>query len=392
MTKKNEAFILSAKRTPIGSFQGSLSTVSSTALGSAVIKQALQSAKISPEKVDQCIMGQVLTAGCGQAPARQSAKGAGLTDSCSCLTINKVCGSGLKAVMLASQSIELNESEVVLAGGQENMSLSPHLLEKSRLGFRMGHTQLTDSMIKDGLWDPYNQFHMGNAAEMCVQKYHFSREAQDEFAMESYNRALKAQKEKSFENEIIFITVKNRKKEIVVSEDDEPKKAKLDKISYLKPAFDAEGTVTAANASKINDGASAVVVVNEAVAKNTKPLARIVGSAMHAQRPEWFTTAPVEAIRKVCQQTNLSISDIDLFEINEAFSVVAMAAMKECDIPHEKVNIHGGAVALGHPIGASGARILTTLVHALHRKKKKYGLATLCIGGGEAVAMVIEAL
>lgn len=385
-------FILSASRTPIGSFQGTLSTLPAPQLGSIAIKSALEKANVSPDDIQEVIMGQVLTAGSGQAPARQAAIYAGIPTSAVCMTINKVCGSGLKAVMLASDSIALGNSQVVVAGGQENMTLAPHLLENSRSGYRMGHIQTTDSMIKDGLWDPYNHYHMGEAAEICVKEYKITREEQDAFTKESYERALKAQTEGAFKNEIATVEIKNKDKVTLVSSDEEPGKAKFDKIPTLRPAFLKDGTITAANASKINDGAAALVLASEAFVKSKglKPLAKIVAQASFAQDPKWFTTAPVSAMQKVCEKAGLKISDIDLFEINEAFSIVTMAAMKELSIPREKVNVHGGAVALGHPIGGSGARILTTLIHALKTHNKKYGMASICIGGGEAVAVIVE--
>ena len=386
------AHILSAQRTPIGSFQGQFSEVPAPELGAKAISSAIKKANIDPGEVQEVIFGQVLTAGSGQAPARQAAIGAGLPPSTVCMTINKVCGSGLKSVMLANDSIRLGESQVVVAGGQENMTLSPHLLEKSRRGYRMGPVTSTDSMIKDGLWDPYNDFHMGVAAELCVKKYQFKREEQDKFAKESYERAIKAQNSGAFKNEIVTLEVSGRKGRFEVSEDEEPKKVNFEKMGKLRPAFDKEGSVTAANASKINDGAAALVLasMNYVTKKSLTPMARIVGQATFAQDPKWFTTAPVEAIRNVCDKTGLKINDIDLFEINEAFSAVTMAAQKELSIPCEKINVHGGAVALGHPIGCSGARLLTTLLYALKTHNKKYGLTSLCIGGGEAVAMIVE--
>lgn len=388
----SEVFIVSAKRTAIGSFQGSLSSVPATQLGAISIKASLKESCIDPNLINQCIMGHVLTAGCGQAPARQAALGGGLNQSCQSLTINKVCGSGLKAVMLAVDSIKLGQSQAVVAGGQENMSLSPHLLEKSRSGFKMGHTIMADSMVKDGLWDPYNNFHMGNAAELCVAKYKFSRQEQDDFAIQSYELAKTAQEKNYFTKEICPVEIKNRKTNIIIKEDEEPKKAKLEKISSLRPAFDKEGSITAGNASKLNDGAAAFVLTSKdcLVQQKLKPLAKIISHGSFAQDPKWFTTAPVGAMNNALKNANLTINDIDLFEINEAFSVVTMVAIKDLNITKDKVNIHGGAVALGHPIGASGARILNTLVHALKQHNKKYGMASLCIGGGEAVAIIVE--
>ena len=393
MNTKEPVYIVAAKRTAVGTFQGGLSSLPAPRLGAAAIKGALSAAGVQPNQVDECIMGEVLTAGVGQAPARQAALHAGLPVSVPCMTINKVCGSGLKAVMLGMDSIRLGHARIVVAGGQENMSLAPHLLENSRSGYKMGSAQLTDSMIKDGLWDPYNNFHMGNAAELCVREYKFSREEQDHFAIESYKKAQAAQASGLFSEEIIPVETKVGKETVLVSQDEDPSRTKFDKIPSLKPAFEKEGTITAANASKLNDGAAALVLASAGATKelNLKPIAEILGHATFAQDPKWFTTAPVGAIKKVLENLSLKASDIDLFEINEAFSAVTMAAMKEFGLPANKVNVHGGAVAIGHPIGASGARILTTLVHALKNQKKKLGLATLCIGGGEAVAVVVKA-
>lgn len=385
-------FITSAVRTPVGSFQGAFAEVPAPRLGAVAIKEAIARAGVSAEHVDEVIMGEVLTAGVGQAPARQAALYAGLANSTPCMTINKVCGSGLKAVMLASDNIRLGATAVAVAGGQENMTLAPHLLEKSRTGFRMGNTALTDSMVGDGLWDPYNNWHMGSAAELCVKENSFTREQQDTFAIESYKRAQKATAEGYFKNEIAAVEVASRKGPVRVELDEEPGKTDFAKVPGLKPAFDKAGTITAANASKINDGAAALVLMSETAmkAKGAKPLARIVAHATHAQDPKWFTTAPVGAMQKAVKAAGLEMNQIDLFEINEAFAAVAMVAMKDLKLASDRVNVHGGAVAIGHPIGASGARILTTLVHALHLHKKRYGLATLCIGGGEAVALIVE--
>ncbi|MBT4762135.1 MAG: thiolase family protein [Bdellovibrionaceae bacterium] len=387
-------YILSAKRTPMGSFMGSLSSLAAPQLGATVIKSAMETANVPFDKVDECIMGQVLTAGAGQAPARQAAIYAGLEKSTTCMTINKVCGSGLKAVMLASDSIQLGHSQVVVAGGQENMSLAPHLLLGSRTGQKMGPLKTVDSMVNDGLWDPYNNFHMGNAAEACVKEYQFSREEQDAFAIESYKKAQTAQKNNAFSDEITTVEIKTRKGSTEVNSDEEPQKVNFDKIPQLRPAFDKEGAITAANASSINDGAAALVLASEdAVATyNAKPIAKIITHATFAQDPIWFTTAPVEAMKRALKKADLKVEDIDLWEINEAFSVVTMAAIKDLEIDASKVNVHGGAVSLGHPIGASGARIFTTLIHALKQQNKKYGMASLCIGGGEAVAVIVENL
>ena len=383
------------KRTPIGAFQGSLSTVSAQHLGAITIRSALNAADVLPNSVDEVIMGNVLQAGLGQAPARQAAIYAGLPDSVECLTINKMCGSGLKAVMLASQAIQTGDASVIVAGGMESMTQAPYLLPKARDGYRLGHADIVDSMIIDGLWDVYNDRHMGNCADMCAEKYSFSREEQDAFTKESYTRAQRAQSEGKFADEIVSVEVKDRRGNVSeVSVDDEPGKADFEKMTKLKPAFGKEGTVTAANASKINDGAAALVVLdeNKSAELKVKPVARILAQASVAQEPEWFTTAPVGAIQKVLKKAGLEMSDIDLFEINEAFSNVAMAAMKELDISHDVVNVNGGAVALGHPIGASGARILVTLLHAMKTRGAKRGLAAICIGGGEASALIVEAL
>ncbi len=384
--------IASAARTPVASFQGAFTNISAPKLGAAAIKEALVRAKINPDEVDECIMGQVLTAGVGQAPARQAAIFAGLSTSTQCLTINKVCGSGLKAVMLAADSIRLGNSKIIVAGGQENMTLAPHLLENSRGGYRMGNSQVVDSMVKDGLWDPYNNWHMGTAAELCVKEKNFTREQQDAFAIDSYKKAQHAQAQGLFKNEIVGVEIQDRKGTILVDKDEEPGKALFEKIPGLKPAFDKAGTITAANASKINDAGAAVVLMTEslAAAKGIKPLARIVAGATFAQDPKWFTTAPVGAIKSALNRAGLKASDIDFWEINEAFAVVTMVAMRELEIPADRVNPHGGAIAIGHPIGASGCRLLTTLAYALQAHGKRYGLATLCIGGGEAVALIIE--
>jgi len=392
----SESVVLAGpKRTPIGAFQGSLSTVSAQHLGAITIRSALNAADVLPNSVDEVIMGNVLQAGLGQAPARQAAIYAGLPDSVECLTINKMCGSGLKAVMLASQAIQTGDASVIVAGGMESMTQAPYLLPKARDGYRLGHADIIDSMIIDGLWDVYNDRHMGNCADMCAEKYSFSREEQDAFTKESYTRAQRAQSEGKFADEIVSVEVKDRRENVSeVSVDDEPGKADFEKMTKLKPAFGKEGTVTAANASKINDGAAALVVLdeNKSAELKVKPVARILAQASVAQEPEWFTTAPVGAIQKVLKKAGLEMSDIDLFEINEAFSNVAMAAMKELDISHDVVNVNGGAVALGHPIGASGARILVTLLHAMKTRGAKRGLAAICIGGGEASALIVEAL
>ncbi len=385
--------VLSAARTPVGSFLGKLSSLPAPALGSIAIKAALERAGVKPEEVEQVVFGNVLQAGEGQAPARQASLSAGIPNTVPCVTVHKVCGSGMRAVMDAGNAIQAGEYEVAVAGGMESMSNAPYLLERARTGLRMGNGTLVDSMIKDGLWDPYKDVHMGNCAEMCVAKYGFTREEQDAFALESYRRAQSASKTCLFSEEIAPVEVPQKKGEALrIDADEEPFAAPLDKMPTLKPAFQKDGSVTAANSSKINDGAAALVVTSEEKAreKGWKPIARIVAYTGVAQAPEWFTTAPVGAVRKLLGQTGLSVADIDLFEINEAFAAVAMAAIKELSLDPAKVNVRGGAVALGHPIGASGARILTTLIHALRKEGKKRGVAAICIGGGEATAMLVE--
>ncbi len=387
--------ILSAMRTPIGSFLGKLSSLPAPALGSTAIRCALSRAGVRPEEVEQVVLGNVLQAGIGQAPARQASLGAGIPDSVPCVTVHKVCGSGMRAVMDVGNAIQAGEYEVAVAGGMESMANAPYLLEKARTGLRMGNGTLVDSMIKDGLWDPYGDKHMGNCAELCVGKYKFTREEQDAFALESYKRAQAATKNGLFAEEIASVEIPQKKGDPVrVDADEEPFAAPLEKMPSLKPAFQKDGSVTAANSSKINDGAAALVVTSaeKARAKGWRPIARIVASAGVAQAPEWFTTAPVGAMKRLVEKTGVALSDVDLFEINEAFAAVAMAAIRELSLDPAKVNVRGGAVALGHPIGASGARILTTLVHALRREKKKRGIAAICIGGGEATAMLVEAV
>jgi acetyl-CoA C-acetyltransferase len=393
MSTFREIVVVSAKRTPIGSFLGNLSSVTAPKLGSTAIKGILNEIKININKVDEVIMGNVLPAGSGQAPARQAALGAGLPNGVECLTINKVCGSGLKAIMLAMQTIQVGDASVIIAGGMENMSLTPYYLPKARTGYRMGPGKIIDGMIRDGLWDVYNDIHMGSCAELCARDRNFSREAQDEFAVQSYERAIDAMKNGRFYNEIVTVEVPQRKGDSLhIKEDEEPGRVKFEKISNLKPAFEKDGTITAANASKINDGAAAVLVMDKETAKSLKlkPLVRIIAQGSTAQAPEWFTTAPEKAISKVLEKSNLKAKDIDLWEINEAFAPVTMAAINDFNLDPRKVNVNGGAIALGHPIGASGARIFTTLVHALEQKNARYGLATLCIGGGEASAVIVE--
>ncbi len=393
MTQLRDVVLVSAKRTPIGSFQGALSSVSATKLGATVIKSIMDETKLDPQSVDEVIMGNVLAAGSGQAPARQVAIYSGLPNSVECLTINKMCGSGLKSVMLAVQAIQVGDADVIIAGGMENMSAAPYLLPKARTGYRMGHGQIFDSMIYDGLWDVYDDKHMGNCAELCAKKYEYTREAQDVFAIESYQRAQAMQKSGGFSNEIVPVEVPQRRGDpIVVSEDEEPGRARFDKIPNLRPAFEKDGTITAANASKINDGASAVLVMAKEKAEELglTPIAKVVSQASAAQEPDWFTIAPVKAIQKALDKAEKTAEEIDLWEINEAFAPVTMAAIDEYNLDINKVNVHGGAIALGHPIGASGARVLTTLLHAMDAKNAKTGLATLCIGGGEASALIVE--
>lgn len=388
------SFIVSAARTPIGSLLGSLSDFSAPQLGAVAISAAVERAGIPGDAINEVIMGNVLAGGVGQAPARQATIFAGLPKSVQAMTINKVCGSGLKAVMLADQAIRCGDAQIVVAGGQESMTNAPHAMLDSRKGVKFGNARMVDLMQWDGLWDVYNQVPMGDAAELCASECAISRDAQDAYAIESYKRAQHAQAQGWFADEIAPITVKGRKGDVVIDSDEEPMKVNFEKLTTLKPVFKKDGTVTAANASTINDGAAALVIASEAAvaAHGAKPLARIIAQGSFAQDPLWFTTSPVEAIRRVVAKAGLTLGDIDLFEINEAFSVVALAAKDQLGIPHEKMNVHGGAVALGHPIGASGARVLTTLIYALKRHNKKYGLATLCIGGGEASAVVIENL
>jgi acetyl-CoA C-acetyltransferase len=387
-------YIISAARTPIGSLLGSLSDFSAPQLGAIAIKAALERSGVPADAVSEVIMGNVLAGGVGQAPARQAMIFAGLPKSVPAMTINKVCGSGLKSVMLADQAIRCGDAEIVIAGGQESMTNAPHAMLDSRKGVKFGNARMVDLMQWDGLWDVYNQVPMGDAAEVCASECNITRDMQDEFTIESYKRAQQAQADGVFADEIAPVTVKTRKGEVIVDTDEEPTKVQFDKIPALKPVFKKDGTVTAANASTINDGAAALVLASEkAVAEHgLKPMAKILGQASFAQDPIWFTTAPVDAIKRAVGKAGLTLEDIDLFEINEAFAVVTLAAQQQLSIPHEKVNVHGGAVALGHPIGASGARVLTTLVHALKRHGKRYGLATLCIGGGEASAVVVEAV
>lgn len=385
---KNEVYILSGARTPSGSFLGELSTVSAPHLGAAAIAGAVKKSGQDKESFDEVFMGHVVQAGCGQAPARQATLFAGLPQSLSAVTINKVCGSGLQSIIFGTQSIKTGDNDLVIAGGMENMSQTPHLLPGSKNGFKFGETKMKDSLQWDGLWDVYSDRAMGNCAEVCAKEYGFTREEQDAFAMESFRRAQKASTEGIFDAEIAPVTVKTRKGEVVVEKDESPFKANFEKIPKLRPAFEKDGTITAANASSINDGAAALVLGGEKFKDHAR--FKIVGYSKFAHDPTWFTTAPIESMRKVFEKTGLSAQDIDLFEINEAFSVVPLAAMKEFSIKSDKINIYGGGVSLGHPIGCSGARIVVTLMNALEKEQKKLGLASICIGGGEALSLVIE--
>ena len=390
---QRRSVIASAIRTPIGAFQGYLSSLSASDLASICIKDILDKTGIQTDRINEVILGNVLSAGQGQAPARQATLKSGCPDSVEALTINKMCGSGLKAVMLADQAIRCGDADLILAGGMESMSNAPYLLNDARAGKKLGHSKVIDSMIHDGLWDAYNDKHMGNCAEMLAKDRNYSREAQDEYAIESYNRAQQATSDGIFQTEIVPVVIPQRKGEpLVIDEDEEPAKARFEKIPALKPAFDKDGTITAANASKLNDGAAVMLITSEENAKDLglKPLVRIIEQASASHQPEWFTTAPSKAIGKVLNKAGLKANDIDLWEINEAFAVVAMAAIEDYNIQYENVNIYGGAVALGHPIGASGARILTTLINGMNRQNVDRGLATLCIGGGEASALIVE--
>ncbi|OGS05645.1 MAG: acetyl-CoA acetyltransferase [Elusimicrobia bacterium RIFCSPLOWO2_12_FULL_59_9] len=379
-----QTVILSGRRTPIGTLNGALASYTAPQLGAKAIIGALEAARLAPKDVDEVILGNVLSAGIGQAPARQASIGAGIPVQTGATTVNKVCGSGLKAVMLGAQSIQLGDSSIVVAGGMESMSKAPYLLEKARSGYRFGHSQLIDSVIKDGLWDPYKDMSMGICGELCAEKHAISREEQDAFAILSYQRAQESQRKGLFAEEIAVVDG--------IAEDEEPQRVKFEKIPKLKPAFKPGGSVTAANSSKIDDGAAALVLASasRAQALGLAPMAAIRGWATHSQEPEWFTTAPAGAIEKLLSKLGWKVAEVDLFEINEAFSVVALAVMKLAGIPADKVNVRGGAVALGHPIGASGARILVTLLHALKQENLRRGVAAICLGGGEAVAVAVE--
>jgi acetyl-CoA C-acetyltransferase len=388
-----EVVIVSAARTPIGSFQGALASLSAPQLGAIAIREALSRAGVEGKDVDEVLMGCVLPAGVGQAPARQAMIGAGVPREVGAVTVNKVCGSGLKTVMMAAQAIAAGDAEIVVAGGMESMSNAPYYLPKARTGYRMGHGQLIDGMVHDGLWDPYNDFHMGIAGELCASERKIDRERQDAYAAMSYRRAQAAVKEGVFREEIVPVEVPQRKGDpLVVRDDEEPSRGNVEKLVSLRTAFKKDGTITAGNASSINDGASAVIVMSKAQAdaRGLTPLATITGQAGAAQAPEWFTTAPAKSIQNLLTKTGHRVEDVDLWEINEAFAVVALVNQDELGITDDRINVRGGAIALGHPIGCSGTRILTTLLHAMKQTDKRRGVASLCIGGGEAVALMVE--
>jgi acetyl-CoA C-acetyltransferase len=388
-TEKRQAVIVSAVRTPMGSFNGVFSSVPATKLGSIAIVEALKRVHVLPEHVDDVLMGCVLSAGLGQAPARQTSIGAGIPHSIGATTVNKVCGSSIQTVMMASQAIALGEANIVVAGGMENMTRAPYLLEKARQGYRLGHAEMVDSVIKDGLWDVYNNFHMGNAGELCAAKYRLTRKELDDYALESYQRAQYAIDAGAFKPEI---APQRKGASLTITDDEEPKRIDLKKLREFKPVFQENGLLTVGNSPSCNDGAAALVVMaqEEAVRRGLVPMARIVGYAGAALAPEWLSIAPVEAIKLVLEKTHLSLDDIELFEINEAFSAVSLAINRELGLDPEKVNVHGGAIALGHPIGATGARIITTLLYAMEARGARRGLASLCIGGGEALAIIFE--
>jgi len=390
---KDAIVIVAATRTPMGGFQGNFSSISAVDLGSTAIASAIEQAQLGADDVDEVLMGCVLPAGLGQAPARQAALGAGLSQSVPCSTVNKMCGSGMKTVMMAYEALHARANDIFVAGGMESMTNAPYLLPKARSGMRLGHSEVKDHMFLDGLEDAYDKGKlMGVFAEATAQHYQFTREAQDDFAITSLQRAKQAIEDGSFDSEVTPVSFKTRKGDVTITHDEQPGKANIDKIPTLRPAFAKDGTVTAANSSSISDGGAALVLMRQSVAekRGITPLARIVGCTSHAQAPEWFTTAPVHAMTRLFELTGWSKDSIDLFEINEAFAVVTMAAMRELDIPHDKVNVHGGACALGHPIGASGARIMVTLLAALKKYGHTRGVASLCIGGGEATAVAVE--
>ncbi len=388
----DDVVILSAARTPIGAFQGSLASLPAHTLGAKALVAAIERAGLTPQEIDQVNLGCVLTAGQGQAPARQAALAAGCPVSTGAITLNKVCGSGMRAMMIAANDLRCGDYKVVAAGGMESMSQAPYLAAGVRDGLRLGHGKLIDSTIHDGLWDPYNDLHMGNCAELCAAEYKFTREEQDAFSVESYRRAKEAWEKGLFAEEIVPVSIAGKKGATVVDRDEEPFKVDLAKIGGLRPAFQKDGTVTAGNASKINDGAAALVLTTAAHAARLgkKPIARILAHASLAQKPEWFTTAPVGAARALLERAGIKAADVDLWEVNEAFAVVAQAFLRDLDLPADRVNVRGGAVALGHPIGSSGARIVVTLLHALRQSGGRLGVAAICIGGGEATAILVE--
>ena len=387
----NEVFILAGARTPIGAFQGALSTLTAPQLGAIAIRAALERAGVTPDQVDEVLMGNVLSAGIGQAPARQASKGGGIGNGVPCTTLNKVCGSGMKAVMMAAQAIRCGDANIIVAGGMESMSNAPYLLPQARTGYRMGNGTLVDEMIHDGLWDPYDNVHMGNCGDLCASEEGFTREATDAYAATSFDRAVAAQKEGRLAEEIVPVQVPQRKGDPVeVSQDEQPGRGDPSKLPGLRPAFSKDGVTTAGNASSINDGAAALVIASASAAEGHEKLARILGYSQHAQEPKYFTTAPAAAIQKLLTKFNLTVADIDLFEVNEAFAVVAMHSAKAVGIPSEKLNVNGGAVSLGHPIGMTGARLVLTAAMELKRRGGRYAIATPCIGGGEATAVLLE--
>lgn len=393
MNRTQQAVIVSAVRTPMGSFNGAFSSVPATKLGSAAIAESLKRINLTPDHVDDLYMGCVLSAGLGQAPARQASIGAGIPQTIGATTVNKVCGSSLKTLIMASQSIALGDARIVVAGGMENMTRAPYLLDRARQGYRLGHAELVDSVIKDGLWDVYNNFHMGEGGELCAAKYRLTRQAVDDFALESYRRAQEAMATGQFKKEIVPIEVPQRKgPPVTITDDEEPNRVSLGKLRELKPVFRDNGVLTVGNSPSCNDGAAALVVMAEEEARSLglTPMARITGYAGAALAPEWFTLAPIDAIALALKQTGLTLADIDLFEINEAFSAVSLAINRELGLDPKKVNVNGGAVALGHPIGATGARLITTLLHAMEARGARRGLVSLCIGGGEALAVIVE--
>jgi acetyl-CoA C-acetyltransferase len=393
VNKKQQAVIVSAVRTPMGSFNGVFSPLPATKLGSAAIAESLKRINLTPDHVDDVYMGCVLSAGLGQAPARQASIGAGIPQTIGATTVNKVCGSSLKTLIMASQAIALGDARVVVAGGMENMTRAPYLLDRARQGYRLGHAELVDSVIKDGLWDVYNNFHMGEGGELCAAKYRLTRQEVDDFALESYRRAQEAMATGQFKKQIVPIEMPQRKgPPVIVTDDEEPNRVSLSKLRELKPVFRDNGVLTVGNSPSCNDGAAALVVMAEEEARSLRltPMARIVGYAGAALAPEWFTLAPIDAIRLALKKTGLTLADIDLFEINEAFSAVSLAINRELGLDPKKVNVNGGAVALGHPIGATGARLVTTLLHAMEARGARHGLVSLCIGGGEALAIIVE--